>query len=247
MAEDGLLLAAVIFALAVLYSSVGHAGASGYLAAMALFGIAPEMMRPAAFALNVLVASLATWRYARAGRSDWRLLIVLAAASMPAAFVGGWLDVPPGLYRPLVGALLLLAALRMALGAGRAEHADHGARRPALRLALVSGAGLGFLGGITGTGGGIFLAPLLLILGWAETRTAAGVTAAFILVNSTAALTGIALSGPVFPPALPLWAAAALAGASAGTWLGIRALPVPGLRYVLALVLVLAGGKMLAG
>ena len=245
MSEADLILGGLILIAAVLYSSVGHAGASGYLAAMALFGLAPETMRPAALALNILVASLGVWRYSRVGQSDWRLLIPFAATSIPAAFIGGLIDVPPALYRPLVGAVLLFSAFHFVRTARRSEAADAKVHRPPVLLALVAGAVLGLLAGLTGTGGGIFLSPLLLIMGWAATRSASGVAAAFILVNSIAGLAGTSFSIGGLPAALPLWGGAALVGGLIGTQLGTRALPVPGIRYMLALVLVIAGGKMI--
>ncbi|MFN3990187.1 MAG: sulfite exporter TauE/SafE family protein [Erythrobacter sp.] len=245
MSEADLLLGGLILVAAALYSSVGHAGASGYLAAMALFGLAPEVMRPTALALNILVASLAVYRYSRAGQNDWRLLLPFAAASAPAAFLGGMIAVPPWLYRPLVGAILLFSALHLVRTAQRSEQSDAAAQRPSIPAALISGAGLGLLSGLTGTGGGIFLSPLLLFMRWAGTRPASGVAASFILLNSIAALAGTSFSASALPAALPLWAIAALLGGLIGTQLGTRTLPLPGVRYALALVLVVAGAKMI--
>lgn len=245
MSEADLILGGLILIAAALYSSVGHAGASGYLAAMALFGLAPETMRPAALALNILVASLGVWRYSRAGQGDFRLLVPFAVTSIPAAFIGGLIEVPPTLYRPLVGAVLLFSAFHFVRTARRSEAADAKVHRPPILLALAAGAVLGLLAGLTGTGGGIFLSPLLLIMGWAATRSASGVAAAFILVNSVAGLAGTSFSIGELPAALPLWGGAALLGGLIGTQLGTRTLPVPGIRYALALVLVIAGGKMI--
>ncbi|MFA7597601.1 MAG: sulfite exporter TauE/SafE family protein, partial [Novosphingobium sp.] len=136
---------------------MGHAGASGYLAAMALFGLSPEVMRPTALALNILVALLAVYRYSRAGQNDWRLLLPFAIASVPAAFLGGLIDIPPWLYRPLVGVVLLFSAFHLVRTARRSEDIDAAVKRPPVPAALASGAGLGILSGLTGTGGGIFL------------------------------------------------------------------------------------------
>ena len=152
---------------------------------------------------------------------------------------------PPWLYRPLVGAVLLFSAFHFVRTARRSEAADAKVRRPPVPLALGAGAVLGLLAGLTGTGGGIFLSPLLLIMGWAATRSASGVAAAFILVNSIAGLAGTSFSIGELPEALPLWGGAALLGGLIGTQLGTRTLPVPGIRYMLALVLVIAGGKMI--
>ena len=245
MSDVDLIIAVLILLAAALYSSVGHAGASGYLAVMALFGLTPEVMRPSALALNILVALLGVWRYTRAGQNDLRLLAPFAAASVPAAFLGGMIEVSPSIYRPLVGAILLVSALQFVRTARKAEQADKQVRRPGIALALSAGAVLGLLSGLTGTGGGIFLSPLLLFMGWAATREVSGVAATFILLNSAAGLAGTTFSIGALPAALPLWAVAALAGGLIGTRLGTRTLPVPGLRYALSMVLVIAGGKMI--
>src|SRR5688500_574943 len=238
-------LAALVFLAAALYSSVGHAGASGYLAAMAIVGLAPETMRPTALALNILVATIATARYARAGQFDGRTLWPFALASVPAAFLGGTLHLPTTLYRPLVGVILLLSALELVRSARRSVDWEGDAPPSDVPVvpALGIGAGIGLLSGLTGTGGGIFLSPVLLFLGWARTRKTSGVSAAFILLNSVAALAGTTFAVSALPPAIPLWLLAATVGALLGTQLGTRLLPIPALRYALSMVLVVAGAK----
>jgi len=245
MTPDDFLLAAFIFVAASLYSSVGHAGASGYLAAMALFGLASNVMRPTALVLNILVASLATFRYARAGQTDWKLLAPFALGSVPAAFIGGLAPIPPALYRPLLGVVLLASAAQFLRSMFKAESADLRASPPRFIAAIATGGVIGMMSGLTGTGGGIFLSPVLLFMHWATTRSASGVAAGFILVNSIAGLAGTRFTTDQLADALPLWAIAALSGGLIGTWLGTRALPVPGLRAALALVLVIAGLKLL--
>jgi hypothetical protein len=245
MTVEEITLAALIFIAATIYSSVGHAGASGYLAAMALFGLSPEVMRPTALALNILVASLATYRYTRAKQNDWRLLIPFVIASVPAAFIGGMIHVPSAFYKPLIGVVLLFSAFQLARTAKKSKQLDRTIQRPSLGAALVTGSGLGLLAGLSGTGGGIFLSPLLLFMGWAPTRNVSGVAASFILVNSISGLLGNISSIHSLPSALPFWAGAALLGGLIGTQLGTRTLTIPGIRYMLALVLVIAGGKMI--
>jgi uncharacterized membrane protein YfcA len=245
MTPEELILTALIFIAATLYSSVGHAGASGYLAAMALFGLAPETMRPTALALNVLVASLATYRYTRAGQNDLKLLIPFVVASIPAAFVGGMIHIPPAFYKPLIGIILLLSAFQLLRTAKTSKQKDRKVQRPPLAASLATGAGLGLLAGLSGTGGGIFLSPLLLFMGWAPTRNVSGVAASFILVNSISGLLGNISSLQALPSALSVWAGAVLLGGLVGTQLGTRTLTIPGIRIMLALVLVIAGGKML--
>jgi uncharacterized membrane protein YfcA len=236
-----LLLAAAMLAGAVLYSSVGHAGSSAYLAIMALFGIPPAVMRPTALVLNVLVASLTSTRYIRAGFFRWRVLWPFLAGSLPFAFLGGSLQLSGGFYKPLVGAVLLFAAARLlwprAL-AGAEEPHD-----PPIIPALFIGAAVGLLSGLTGTGGGIFLSPVILFLGWSAPKTTSGVAAVFILCNSIAGLAGNLSSVQHLPAMLPLYAAAVLSGALVGTTLGIR-FRNPGVLKALGLVEIVAGAKL---
>ena len=236
-------LAVAIFVMAVLYSSVGHAGASGYLAAMALAGLAPAVMKPTALTLNILVALLAASRFYRAGYFSWRIFLPFALSSIPFAFVGGALQLPGSVYQKLVGLALLFAAFRLWMHA--AARAEAEAKPAPLPASIALGACIGLLSGITGVGGGIFLSPILLLAGWAETRQASGVAAAFILVNSVAGLAGHVASVRMVPDSIYLWGAAALAGGLVGTELGRRRLATVTLRRVLSAVLVVAGLKML--
>ncbi len=238
------LLCLLIFAAALLYSSVGHAGASGYLAAMALCGIAPALMKPSALVLNVLVATIATVQFYRAGRFSFALLWPFAVASVPFAFLGGALTLPGTYYKPAVGLVLLFAAYRLVSGP-REVDANPEAKPVPLPSALVSGAGIGLLSGLTGTGGGIFLSPLLLFMGWAETKESAGVSAAFILVNSIAGLAGLLTGFVTLPGTVPLWGAAAVGGGLIGSSLGSRYLASITLKRLLAAVLVVAGVKLI--
>lgn len=237
-------VAALIFLAALLYSSVGHAGASAYIAAMALAGVEPAVMKPTALCLNILVATIVSVQFARAGHFSWPLLWPFAVASVPAAFVGGAWTLPGYYYKPLAGAVLLVAAVRLIVG--NVPLADRETKAPPLPIALLAGAGIGLVSGLTGTGGGILLTPLMLFMGWATTRTAAGVSAAFILVNSLAGLAGLASSWQEIPPTIPWWAIAAISGGLIGSHLGSRRLATPTLRRLLGVVLVIAGVKMLA-
>jgi uncharacterized membrane protein YfcA len=244
--DDTVALTALIFAAAVLYSSVGHAGASGYLAAMAITGLAPEAMRPTALALNILVAVITTLRFTRAGHFKWRAFYPFALTSVPSAFLGGTLHLPSTIYKPVVGAILLLSAVHLIRSAHRASGTG-AADLVAVPIlpALGVGAGIGLLSGLTGTGGGIFLSPVLLVMGWAETRRTSGLAAAFILVNSIAGLAGSTFSVAAFPVAMPVWLIVAGIGAVIGTELGSKVLPIAMLRYILAAVLVIAGLKLI--
>jgi len=234
----------LLFALgAALYSSVGHGGASAYIAAMALFAVAPEVMKPTALALNLLVAGFGTWRYARRSLTNWKLLLAFAATATPGAFIGGGIHLPAFYYKPLVGVLLWAAAARlMWQPKALAERETHS---PTLWVTLPAGAVLGLLAGLTGTGGGIFLSPLIILNAWEEPRHTSGVVAAFILLNSIAGLAGNVSSVGHLPHELPLFLASVAAGAVLGTWLGVERLPRPWLLRTLGAVLVVAGAKLL--
>lgn len=237
-----LALAACIFVAATLYSSVGHAGASAYIALMALFGIEAAVMRPTALALNIIVASLASFRFIKAGLFRWRALWPFLVTALPMAFVGGTIDLPSEVYRPLVGIVLWLSAARLLWP--RPLRVEQESGDPPLYLALPAGAAIGLLAGLTGTGGGIFLSPLLLFMAWAPTRTASGVAAVFVLANSISGLAGQAASLDSLPAELPLFAAAALAGGLLGTTMGIR-LPQRAILKTLGVVLLIAGAKLI--
>ncbi|HBA89560.1 MAG TPA: hypothetical protein DCZ75_16705 [Geobacter sp.] len=236
------LLLITVLAVAVLYSSVGHGGASGYIAALALFSVAPEAFKPTALLLNILVASIATYSFARAGHFSWRLFWPFAATSIPCSFIGGYLTLPPHVYRPLVGVILLVCAWRLIF---QKEYDAPAVGTPKTPLALVIGAGLGLLSGLTGVGGGIFLSPLLLLFRWGRAREVSAVAALFILVNSCAGLLGHISSLQSIPPFAPMLAVAALLGGIIGSFLGSRRLPVAGVIKALCLVLTIAGIKLL--
>jgi uncharacterized membrane protein YfcA len=234
---------ALIAAAAVLYSSVGHGGASAYLAVMALFGLPTAVMKPTALVMNLGVAGLGTVRFAAAGLVPWRLLLLICVGSIPAAYLGGLVTLPTRSHRLLLGAVLLFAALRLAI---RQPEQALRPRPSALPLAVI-GVFFGFLAGVTGVGGGIFLSPLLILARWEEPRRTAGASAVFILVNSAAGLAGhLAAGGSVPAAALPL-TAVALVGGLVGSWLGARRLVPIAIRRVLAAVLVVAGAKLLQG
>ena len=241
---DDIVLTALIFMAALLYSSVGHAGASGYLAAMAFVGVAPAVMKPAALTLNILVAVIAAVKYCRAGAFSWHLFWPFALASSPFAYLGGTLTLPGHVYKPLVGAVLIYAAWR-SFRTATGPAPPRGAR-PHWAFLLLAGSALGFLSGLTGVGGGIFLSPLLLFFRWAEARVISGIAAAFILVNSVAGLLGVVTAATALPATLPYWAAAAVAGGYAGAEYGSRRLGNPAIQKLLALALLIAGAKMIA-
>jgi uncharacterized membrane protein YfcA len=238
-----LALAAALFAVALLYSSVGHAGASGYIAVLTLFGLGVEEVRPTALALNILVAAIGFIQWWRGGHFSWSLFWPFALVSVPAAFFGGWLHVPADYLRILIGVVLWFSAWRLLY---RKEDPSAVAR-PARTMAVASGAGIGFLSGLTGTGGGIFLTPLMLFCRWAKVKEAAAVSSLFILVNSSSGLAGYLKSGRDLPDlAWPL-AVVVAAGGFLGSRLGSHHLPVRGIAVLLAIVLAIAGTKLVFG
>lgn len=238
-----LLAAGMLFA-AFGYASVGHGGASAYLAAMALAGVAPQEMRPIALLLNILVSCLATYKFYRAGHFRWRLFWPFAVVSIPLAYVGGAITLPGQAYKILVGVVLLYAAWQL-WRSGRAGEEMRPVREPPLHWAMAIGAAMGLLAGLTGVGGGIFLSPLLLMLGWAGTKQTSAVAAPFILVNSIAGLAAVMIAKSAALPAY-VWilAPAVIVGGWLGAEYGSRRFANPLVRRVLAVVLALAGAKM---
>jgi uncharacterized protein len=241
--DDIILLSILIFSAGLLYSSVGHAGASGYLAAMALFGLAPEVMKPTALVLNILVAFIAAVQFYRAGCFSWRIFWPFAVSSIPFAFIGGALSLPGSVYKQVLGLILLFAAYRL-FQYRHLEAADAVKPVPVPR-ALLFGAGIGLLSGAVGVGGGIFLSPLLLFMGWARTKQTAGVSAFFILVNSIAGISGHLASVKFLPDAVYPWAIAAVLGGIIGSGLGSRRFVNATLYRLLAVVLAIAGAKLM--
>jgi hypothetical protein len=238
------LLAAGMLAAAFVYASVGHGGASAYIAAMALAGVAPAEMRPIALTLNILVSSLASFKFWRAGHFRWRLFWPFAVVSIPFAYLGGAITLPGQAYKVAVGLVLLCAGWQL-WRSFRAGEEMREVRPPAIALAMAIGAAMGLLSGLTGVGGGIFLSPLLLILGWAGTKQTSAVAAPFILVNSIAGLAaGFVAGTSALLAATWALAAAVLMGGWLGAEYGSRRFANPVVRRVLAVVLGVAGAKM---
>lgn len=237
-----LFLAACMLLGAALYTSVGHAGASAYIALMALFGLSPAVMRPTALALNILVAGLTSVRYARAGLFRWRTLWPFLLGAVPFAFLGGSIQLPGTYYRPLVGVILLLGGGRLLWPTELKTSVDP--RDPPIWAGVLWGVAIGLLSGLTGTGGGIFLSPVLLFIGWSDIRTASGVAAVFILCNSVAGLLGNVAMVKTLPPDLPVYAVAVVIGAIIGTTFGVRWQPTIILK-ALGCVLIIAGLKLI--
>ena len=240
------LLAAGMLLAAFGYAAVGHGGASAYIAAMALAGIAPAEMRPVALLLNILVSSLGTWKFYRAGFFRWRLFWPFAVVSIPMAYLGGAITLPGNAYKILVGVVLLYAAWQL-WRSGKSGEEMRAVREPPLGWAMAIGAAMGLLAGLTGVGGGIFLSPLLLMLGWAGTKQTSAVAAPFILVNSLAGLAAVLVAkNAVLPAYVGILVPAVLIGGWLGAEYGSRRFANPLVRRVLAVVLALAGAKMIS-
>lgn len=236
-----ILIVAAIFVVAVLYSSVGHGGASGYLAVMAFVAVAPNVTRPTALLLNVFVASIAFLQFYRGKYFDWKVFLPFAATSIPFAFVGGMINLPTNVYKIILGVVLVLAALRLAWNFTFKNEP----KEPKIWLALIIGAIIGLLSGLVGVGGGIFLTPILLLMNWTETKKAAGISALFILVNSIAGLLGNYAQVLQLPVNVWFWVIAAVVGGILGATLGSKYFNTLILRRVLSFVLVIAGLKMI--
>jgi uncharacterized protein len=234
-------LTVAIFLVAFLYSCVGHAGASGYIAVMSLFGLAPAVIKPTALVLNILVACIGTWQFWRAGHFSWRLFWPFAVLAIPMAFLGGYINLPIHVFKVLVGVVLLFSAIRFLMRPTE----DTVAQEPSHPVAISLGAGLGLLSGLTGTGGGIFLTPLLLFMRWARAKPAAAVSALFILVNSVSGLLGNLSSTKRFPSFAVALAVAVVIGGTAGSYLGSQRFDHAVIKRLLAIVLLIAGTKLI--
>jgi uncharacterized membrane protein YfcA len=208
---------------------------------MALLSVAPDISRPTALMLNIFVAIIATIQFYRAGYFDWRTFLSFAVTSVPFAFLGGLIHLPVDWHKKLLGVVLLFTAFRFLWKFAATDEV----KQANLWLALVIGALLGFLSGLTGVGGGIFLTPLLLFANWAETKKAAGISAMFILVNSIAGLLGSYAQVQTLPPSVWFWVLAAIVGGIIGSTLGSRYFAIMTLRRILSVVLVIAGVKLI--
>jgi uncharacterized membrane protein YfcA len=236
-----ILIIFAIFVVAILYSSVGHGGASGYLAVLALLAVSPTVTRPTALVLNLFVASTAFVQFYRAKHFDWKVFLPFAAASIPMAFIGGMIQLPTNVYKIILGVVLMLAAIRLAINLKTTQEPH----APKVWLALIIGAVLGLVSGLVGVGGGIFLTPILLLMNWTETKKAAGVSALFILVNSISGLLGNYAQVLQLPTTVWFWIGAAIVGGIIGSTLGSYRFNSLTLRRVLAVGLLLAGVKLI--
>lgn len=237
-----LVIALLLFLGAILYTSVGHAGASAYIAVMTLFDLPAAVIKPTALTLNIAVSSFTSWRYIKRGLFNKKLLMYLSIGAIPAAFIGGRIHLADTLYKPIIGVLLLFSGLRFIV---QSQQGDKTRRAVIPALAIFIGLCIGFLSGITGTGGGIFLSPLIIWLGWTAVKSASGTVAAFIFLNSLAGLLGNFSSTSSLPSTLPLFLLAVVLGAAIGTQYGTTRFSHSGIKRALGCVLIIAGIKFL--
>jgi len=242
MSEHILLLSLFIFLVAGLYASVGHGGASGYLALMTLLSMPIATIKPVALMLNIAVSLIAFIQFYRSGFFNKKLFIPLAIASVPAAYAGGLLSIDPHLYKQLLGGLLFISAVRLAIPLKKevlvVQHFN-------IVLVVMIGASIGFLSGMIGIGGGIILSPLLILVRYSDVKTTSGISALFIFVNSIAGLLGQMKQGIEFSPSMSVMIAVAIAGGLIGSYIGARQLNISMLKKVLAVVLFIASLKLI--
>ena len=237
-----LLVAGLLFLGAILYTSVGHAGASAYIAIMTICDLPPVVIKPTALTLNIFVSSYASFRYIKSKLFHKELFQFLILGSIPAAFIGGHINLPTNIYRPIIGVLLLASAVRFFVQSMQSEKSITPINKA---LALAIGTAIGFLSGITGTGGGIFLSPIIIWLGWVSVKQASGTVAAFIFVNSIAGLLGNFSSVASLPRELPIFVVAVILGAFIGTRFGIARFSSVAVKRALGCVLLIAAAKFL--
>ncbi|UOB18066.1 sulfite exporter TauE/SafE family protein [Abyssalbus ytuae] len=231
----------ILVVVAFLYASVGHGGASGYLALMAIFAFPPEIMKPTALLLNIFVAGVSFWFFKKSNYFKPRLFWPFAIASIPAAFIGGYITIDAFLYKRILGVLLVFAVLRIMGVFGKSGES----KEIKIPLALLIGFCIGFFSGMIGIGGGIILSPVILLLGWGNVKEAAAVSALFIFVNSIAGMSGFLLNSNVIPGESVYLVPVALAGGTLGAFYGSNKFSFLKLKYVLSAVLMIASIKLL--
>lgn len=232
----------LLFIVAFLYSSVGHGGASGYLALMAIYGVTPEVMKPTALMLNLFVAGTSFIQFYRGRHFNWKIFFPLAIASIPLAFLGGTLSIDSFVYKKILGVLLLFPIARFLF---LKDNRDFVQKPSNPWLSIVIGGSIGMLSGLIGIGGGIILSPILILLHWTNQKKTAAISALFIFVNSLGGLAGQLSKGIQFSPSMYIYVAVAFTGGLAGAYYGSLKFSQEWLKKILAMVLLLASYKLL--
>ncbi|WP_375605138.1 sulfite exporter TauE/SafE family protein [Flavobacterium davisii] len=233
----------LITVIGFLYASVGHGGASGYLALMSLFSFSPEMMKPSALVLNILVSSVAFLFFYRSNQFRWDLFYPFAITSIPLSFIGGFFKIETHVYKIILGIILLFAAIRIISAFRRKE--NQAIKAIQFKKALLIGAIVGFISGILGIGGGIILGPIILLLGWGNMKETAAVSALFILVNSISGILGFLANNGIFPTQMARVILVVFMGGTLGAFYGSTKFNNTTLKYILSFVLVIASAKLI--
>lgn len=237
---EEIILYGLFFLVAFLYASVGHGGASGYLALMALLGFSASVMKPTALLLNVMVSLMAFISFYRARHFRKELLWPLIAASIPFAYLGSVLQVSEVVYKQVLGVVLLISIIRMVWSSTEKPLSA----APKWYVLFAIGAGIGLVSGMIGMGGGILLSPVLLLMGWSTQKQTAAISAIFIFLNSLAGIAGQLKTGFHLDPQIYSIIAFVLAGGLLGAYIGAEKLRAKNMKYILAFVLILAAGKL---
>lgn len=235
-----ILLYILLFIIAILYSSVGHGGASGYLALMGIYGISQHVSKPVALTLNCIVSLLAFIQFYRKGHFNWKLFLWLIVASIPMAFLGGLMEINALWYKKILGGLLIIASLRLFV-----DFKPQVEKPFTIIYLILNGALIGFISGLIGIGGGIILSPILLLLGWANAKKTAGISALFIFANSLAGLSAQFSKGITYTNDMLFMIAIAVVGGLIGSYLGANIANTSTVKKLLAFALFIAGFKLL--
>lgn len=241
MSEGSIGVSLLIAAVSLLYATAGQAGGTAFLVVMAVSAFPPDVMRPTSLLLNIVAASYATWRHHNRRAIQWTVLIPIVLASMPAALLGGLIVLEARVYMTVTGLVLIFAAALMVIHAKADDRID---RHVPFGGSIAAGAGVGLMSGLTGIGGGVFLAPILIFCGWASPQRIVGLSAPFILANSVVAFAGTLAAGQRVASGVAAYAIATICGAVIGTAIGTRWMSQTATRWVLALILVIAGGRL---
>lgn len=242
MQESIYLFYALLFVIAFLYASVGHGGASGYLALMAIFSFSPQVMKPTALLLNLFVSTVSFIQFYRGGHFKWKIFLPFAIASVPMAFVGGLITIDGAIYKKILGLLLIIPVIRFLVFPNIKIEEK---KEPNIALSVLIGAAIGFLSGLIGIGGGIILSPVLLLLKWTDQKETAAISAAFIFVNSLSGLFGQLKKGIYFSADMYAYVAIAFVAGLCGAYFGSLKFRQSILKNTLGLVLALAAYKLL--